>query len=243
LLNNRNPTGASSIKSVSSDYPYDIRRASEKGFKILSHNLKIQNPLFEFMDGSFLELDRFKRTNNINTNINININIIMVFVLQGRLYPSCFVDEQVFSLHTACDEILRNCFNTERDFDDDDDDERCTEHDSITSTETRKTTNSVSPPKNKTKLRQLRRTHIIAEDDGDDHDEDDDSGTLIFKAENLAELQYLTNQSAQRIQREFEKRSDKCAHLHQRHLHERYGNRANMARYVDVNREHALAFQ
>jgi hypothetical protein len=167
----------------------------------------------------------------------------MVYVLQERLYPSCFVDEQVFSLHTACEEILRNCFTTEQGFDDDDDGEY-SEQDSITSSATRKTRNSVSPPKNKNKMRKLRRTRIIAEDDDDDHHhQDNDSVNLIFKAENLAELQYLTNQSAQRIQREFEKRSDKCAHLHQRHLHERYGNRANMARYVDVNREHALAFQ
>jgi hypothetical protein len=57
LLNNRHPTGASSIKSVSWDYPYDM----EKGFKIFSHNLKFKIPSLNlFADGSFfLELDRF----------------------------------------------------------------------------------------------------------------------------------------------------------------------------------------
>lgn len=145
-------------------------------------------------------------------------------------YHCLFVDDKVFSLHTACEEILRNCFTTENGFDDDDfynnDHNYDDDYDSIVSTETKKTKNS-TPPKLQKKQKKRRSF---------DNNDDD---SLVFKADNLAELQYLTNQSAQRIQREFEKQSDKCAYSYQRHLHERYGNKAS---FVDVNREHALAF-
>ncbi|CAJ1946009.1 unnamed protein product [Cylindrotheca closterium] len=144
----------------------------------------------------------------------------MIGSVQEKLYP-CLSDEPVFSLQTACNEILKNVFTTERGFDTEEDDSRDDEYDfsdadSIATNSTRKTRNSVPPTTTtmETTIRKLQDTMNSTS-----------SRNLIFTAENAAELQYRCNQRAQKIQRAFERRRNKSREDHARHLHERYGNR------------------
>eukprot|EP00980_Cylindrotheca_fusiformis_P022665 scaffold9544_cov97-Cylindrotheca_fusiformis.AAC.8 len=148
----------------------------------------------------------------------------------ANLYP-CFADQQVFSIPTACEEILRTCFTTERNsgVHNDDDENGDSDTNSITSNTTPKTSNSVSPPKNRHKPRNHRRLRHSPWSLGPATNGSSNSShqvPMTSREENyLAELQYKTNQNAQRIQRSFEKQSDKCAQQEKRHLYERYGNK------------------
>ena len=155
----------------------------------------------------------------------------MIQSVQQRLNP-CLADERVFSFQTACNEILKNVFTTERGFDhqdesrydDDDDSSSCC---SIFSDATPKTKNSPSPVGSSSPAKQVVESTVQKFQDFVTLSDRDISETqsLIFTAENAAELQYRCNRRAQSIQRAYE-RGVKSSKDHRRHLRERYGNRA-----------------
>lgn len=153
----------------------------------------------------------------------------------------CFSDkEAVFSFHMACEEILKNVFTTEQGFDQDDRDDISCDADSIATSSTHKIRNSVLSERGGTTSATQTRSRAPKHRDFSTFGKTE---SMIFKAENLAELQYRTNKRAQRIQREYEKRLHKSEDDRARRLHERYGNRADVViGYTDVNRERPLGY-
>jgi Zn-finger protein len=137
------------------------------------------------------------------------------------------VDDKVFSLPTAFDEIMRLmqgddcCYTISHSYSVDEED----------STQTIKTRNSAKKKKCLTKLQNFIHTKLSDE-----------------SVVSLTELQQQTNQTAQRIQREFERKTEreferkteKSAHDHSRYLYERYGNRTKIVKFYDMNKEFHL---
>ena len=146
--------------------------------------------------------------------------------LEDKFYP-CLMDEKVFSIHNAVEEIMNTCFKVEETRDDDDDVDSVVSHNSIKTVQTRNTKDSDQA------LQKLH--HLVLHSSSN-------AGATSGNDESLRHLQCLTNQTAQRIQRDFERDNDKSEFYHIRYLHEKYGRRPDALKYCDVNRARPLAF-
>ena len=146
----------------------------------------------------------------------------MIDTVEEKLYP-CLVDEKVFSIQNAMEEILITCFKVEETRCNAD----CSSSVSDDSVKTVQTSNTNSTD------HALRRLHHLVIHSPNSNDEN-----------SLRHLQCLTNQAAQRIQRNFEKQTDKSEFYNIRYLHEKYGRRPDIMKYEDVNmsRKRPLAF-